>query len=212
MQSHQESQTPFFFFFFFFFFPPPPPPPPLQIDLRGTYERGRPLSSGATGFRRRLRDSGKDRCLDHWVGEETLHGTRAHAIGRFGDSARYEIRAANIDPSRMDVRRLRVTVVVSPRTEPPQHQWRGALAYWPIRPLPGVQLQQAPRPLQPWRPRRGTPSRPAGALGYAHGDRHSPRRSTRDAFRVGLSRQRSVAYRSPLHRRSAPTTCAVTRS
>ena len=56
-------------------------------------------------FRSRTSDSGKDRFLYPWIGEETQHSVRTKAIGGFGDRSCDRVRAASTYPGRMDIRR-----------------------------------------------------------------------------------------------------------
>jgi hypothetical protein len=53
----------------------------------------------------RIGDSRKDRRLDPWIGKKACYSTRAKEIGALGHGRGYEVRAADVDPSRMDIRR-----------------------------------------------------------------------------------------------------------
>ncbi len=61
------------------------------------------ISSDNVGVR--IGDSVKDRCLDCWIGEKASYSTRAKAIRGLGDRSGHHVRAAHVDPGRMDVRR-----------------------------------------------------------------------------------------------------------
>jgi hypothetical protein len=54
---------------------------------------------------RRIGDSREDRRLDARVGKEACHSSRAHAIRSVADGCCHQVRAASVDPGRMDVRR-----------------------------------------------------------------------------------------------------------
>jgi hypothetical protein len=81
--------------------------PSSDDDLRKPHGLGTPILVSSDNFRGRIGDSRKDRRLDPWIGKKACYSTRANAIGGLGDGSDYQVRSANVDPGRMDIRRPR---------------------------------------------------------------------------------------------------------
>jgi len=79
--------------------------PSSDDDLRELHGLDAPILVSSHNFRSRIGDSRKDRCLDPWIGKKACYSTRANAIRRLGDGSGDHVRAANVDPGRMDIRR-----------------------------------------------------------------------------------------------------------
>lgn len=76
-----------------------------SIKVTALHGLGAPILAASDNFRRRTGDPRKDGCLDPWIGKKARHSTRANAIGGLRNGSGYEVRAANVDPRRMDIRR-----------------------------------------------------------------------------------------------------------